>query len=118
MNTTFQIQIKTCNYDGDSPIITQEISLNDLTKFSNLAEMINKNAGKNIWNWFGKGYGLPDIWDGTRYILDTWKICKHMEKHFDYKVEDINLVKEFFIRFTPHGCDGIEWIKFFKVEEI
>ena len=51
-------------------------------------------------------------------VLDTWRLCKHMEEHFDYKVEDINLVKEFFLRFTPHGCDGIEWIKFFKVEEI
>ena len=41
-----------------------------------------------------------------------------MNEHFNYKVEDINLVKEFFLRFTPHGCDGIEWIKFFKVEEL
>jgi hypothetical protein len=41
-----------------------------------------------------------------------------MDEHFGYKVEDINLIKEFFLRFTPHGCDGIEWIKFFKVEEI
>ena len=89
-----------------------------MTKFANLAEIINNNSGKQIWNWFGKGHGLPEKWDGNRYVLDTWRLCKHMEEHFDYKVEDINLVKEFFLRFTPHGCDGIEWIKFFKVEEI
>ena len=118
MNTTFQIQIKTINWEGDSPTITKDITLNDLTKFSNLAEMINKNSGKHIWNWFGNGKGLPTTWDGHHYVLDTWRLCKHMEEHFDYKVEDVNLVKEFFLRFTPHGCDGIEWIKFFKVEEL
>ena len=118
MNTKFQIQIKTCNWNGGSPTITKEVSLNDLTKFSNFATMINKNSGGNIWNWFGKGYGLPDKWDGNHYVLDTWRICKHIEENFGYKVEDVNLVKEFFLRFTPHGCDGIEWIKFFKVEEL
>ena len=118
MNTKFQIQIKTHNYEGSSPTITKEISLNDLTKFANLAEMINKNSGKQTWNWFGKGKGLPDTWDGDKYVLDTCRLCKHMEEHFDYKVDDINLIKEFFLRFTPHGCDGIEWVKFFKVEEI
>ena len=115
MNTTFQIQIKTLNWEGGSPTITKKISLNDLTKFSNLAAMINKNSGGKTWNWFDH---LPDRWDGNRYVLDTWKLCKHMEEHFGYKVEDINLVKEFFQRFTPHGCGGIEYIKFFKVEEI
>ena len=118
MNTTFQIQIKTHNWEGGSPTITKDITLNDLTKFSNLAEMINKNSGNQIWNWFGNGKSLPTRWDGDQYVLDIWRLCKHMEDNFNYKVEDINLVKEFFLRFTPHGCDGIEWIKFFKVEEI
>ena len=118
MNIKFQIQIKTSNYVGGSPIITKEVSYNDLTKFSNLVVMINKNSGGNFWNWFGKRYGLPDKWDGNHYVLDTWRLCKHMEENFGYKVEDVNLVKEFFLRFTPNSCDGIEWIKFFKVEEI
>ena len=118
MNTTFQIQIKTINYEGGSPIITKEITLNDLTKFSNLASMINKNSGKQVWNWFGKDCGLPKTWDGHSYVIDKWLVCKYMKDNFDYEVEDINLIKEFFVRFTPHGCDGIEWIKFFKVEEI
>ena len=115
MNTTFQIQIKTRNWGASSPTITKEISLNDLTKFANLATMIDKNSGGKTWNWFNH---LPETWDGERYVLDTLALCKHMEENFDYKVEDINLVKEFFLRFTPHGCDGIEWVKFFKVEEI
>jgi len=115
MNTKFQIQIKTRNWEGGSPTITKEITLNDLIKFSNLASMINKNSGGKTWNWFNH---LPNNWDGKRYVLDTWRLCKHMDEHFGYKVEDVNLVKEFFIRFTPHGCDGIEWVKFFKVEEI
>lgn len=118
MNIKYQIQIKTSNYVGGSPIITKEISLSDLSKFSNLAEMINKNSGGNYWNWFGKGKGLPDTWDGNHYVLDTWRLYKHMEENFDYKVEDFNLIKEFYLRFTPNGCDGIEWIKFFKVEEL
>ena len=116
MNTTFQIQIKTCNWEGGSPIITKDITLNDLIKFSNLASLINKNSGKKNWNWFGNA--LPSKCDGKNYVLDKCLVCKHMEENFNYKVEDINLVKEFFLRFTPHGCDGIEWIKFFKVEEI
>lgn len=118
MNTKFQIQIKTINWEGDSPTITKEITLNDLTKFANLAEMINKNSGKQIWNWFGKGKGLPEMWDGNRYVLYTWGIGNWMKEKFDYNVEDFNLIKEFYLRFTPNGCDGIEWIKFFKVEEI
>ena len=118
MNTKFQIQIKTHNWEGGSPTITKEITLNDLTKFANLAAMINKNIGHDVWNWFGKGNGLPTVWDGNNYVLDFYRVCLHMKTNFGYEVEDINLVKEFFLRFTPNGCDGIEWIKFFKVEEI
>lgn len=118
MNTTFQIQIKIHNWEGGSHVISKEISLNDLIKFSNLASFINKNSGNKTWNWFGNGQGLPDTWDGNKFVLDTWRLCKHMEENFNYKVEDINLVKEFFLRFTPHGADSIDWVKFFKVEEI
>jgi len=118
MNTKYQIQIKTHNWEGGSPIITKDIVLNDFAKFGSLVEAINKNSGKQVWNWFGKGQGLPVTWDGKRYVLDKWKLCNVMDVNFDYKVEDINLVKEFFLRFTPHGCDGIDWIKFFKIEEI
>ena len=116
MNTTFQIQIKTHNWEGGSPTITKDITLNDLIKFSNLAEMINKNSGNQTWNWFGNA--LPSKWDGKHYVLDTWMIDIRMKEWFGYHVTDVNLIKEFFLRFTPHGCDGIEWIKFFKVEEI
>lgn len=118
MNTKFQIQIKIHNWEGCSPTITKEITLNDLCKFSNLATYINKNSGNHNWNWFGNGKGLPDKWDGSRFVLDTWRLCKHMEENFGYKVEDVNLIKEFALRFIPNGCDSIEWIKFFKVEEI
>lgn len=115
MNIKYQIQIKTNNYEGGSPIITKEISSDDLIKFANLATMINKNSGGKHWNWFK---GLPVEWDGNNYVADTISICRHMREYFNYDAEDINLVKEFYFRFTPHGCDGIEWIKFFKVEEI
>ena len=120
MNTKYQIQIKTHNWEGGSPIITKDIVLNDFAKFGSLVEAINKNAGKQVWNWFGKGLGLPDKWDGKNkeYVLDEWKIRDVMDVNFDYKVENINLIKEFYKRFTPNGCDGIEYIKVFKVEEI
>lgn len=117
MNTKFQMQIKTRNWEGNSPIVTHEISLNDLSKFATLATYINKNAGKETWNWFGNS-GLPTMWDGERYVLDTFELRHFMEKNFGYKVEDVNVVKEFYNRFTPHGWDGIEWIKFYKAEEI
>ena len=118
MNTKFQIQIKTRNWEGGSPTITKEITLNDLDKFANLAALINKNANRTTWNWFGNGKGLPDKWDGSHYVLDTLLLCKRMEEWFDYKVEDINLIKEFFLRFTPNGADHISGIKVYKVEEI
>ena len=118
MNTKFQIQIKTRNYEGGFPTITKEITLNDLCRFSNLATFINQNSGNKTWNWFGCGKGLPDKWNGEHYVLDTWMLCKHMEEWFGYKVEDVNLVKEFCLRFIPYGADGIESVKFFKVEEI
>lgn len=120
MNTTFQIQIKTHNYEGSSPTITKEILLHDLTKFSNLASVINKNSGKHVWNWFGNGKCMPDKWDQNinQFVLDTWLLSKRLDENFGYKVEDVNLVKEFCLRFIPNGCDGIEWVKFFKVEEI
>ena len=116
MNTKFQIQIKINNYKTGSHTVTKDISLNDLTKFSNLAEMINKNAGKNTWNWFGEN--LPTTWDGKKYVLDIYMLCKYMKENFNYKVEDVNLVKEFYFRFTPNGADSIDYVKFFKVEEI
>ncbi len=115
MNVKYQIQIKTHNWSGNSPVITEEISLNDLTKFSNLAAMINHNSGGKTWNWFN---GIPLEWDGHNYVTDVWRLCNHMKECFDYNVEDTNLVKEFYLRFTPNGCDGIEWIKFFKIEEL
>ena len=118
MNTTFQIQIKTINYEGGSPTITKEVTLNDIDSFKSLVKAINNNSGKQVWNWFGKDCGLPTTWDGHSYVLDKWLVCKHMKDNFGYEVEDINVVKEFFLRFTPNGCDGIEWIKFFKVEEV
>ena len=115
MNITFQIQIKTHNWEGGSPTITKDITINDLTKFATLVTAINKNIGGYTWNWFKN---LPDKWDGNRYVLDVWSLCKTMNENFGYKVEDVNLIKEFFLRFTPNGCDGIDWIKIFKVEEI
>lgn len=118
MNTKFQIQIKIYNYIGGSHVITRDISINDLMRFSTLVSFINKNAKNKTWNWFGQGKCLPDTWDGERYVLDTWRLCKHMKEIFDYNVEDINLIKEFALRFITNGCDGIEYIKFFKVEEI
>ena len=116
MNTKFQIQIQCNNYNCASGRITKEVTLHDIEKFTPLVKLINKNIGGNIWNWFGDG--LPDKWDGKRFVLDFWKLCKHFDENFNYKVEDVNLVKEFYLRFTPEGADGISDIKFFKVEEI
>ena len=118
MNTTFQIQITIHNWEGGSYTTTKSLTLNDIAKFAPLMIAINKNSGGKTWNWFGNGKGLPDKWDGERYVLDTWLLCKNMNDNFNYKVEDINLVKEFFLRFTPHGADHISKIKIFKVEEL
>lgn len=115
MNVKYQIQIKTRNWSGNSSTITEEITLNDLVKFATLAAIINNNSGGKIWNWFN---GIPVEWDGHNYVTDVFRLCNHMKEYFNYNIEDANLVKEFYLRFTPNGCDGIECIKFFKVEEI
>ena len=118
MNTKFQIQIKTWNYDGPSQNIIEEITISDLNQFSDLVKAINNNSGKQIWNWFKNG--LPETWNGQHYVFDQYKLDIRMQEYFGYHVtnNNVNIVKEFYRRFTPFGCDGIEWIKFFKVEEI
>ena len=114
MNTKFQIQIRT-HKSYSTITTTTEITLNDLGKFANLASIINKNSDNKTCNWFNK---LPNKWNGKRFVLDTWMIDIKMKEWFGYHVTDFNLIEEFFDRFTPEGCDNIEWIKFFKVEEI
>ena len=121
MNTKFQIQIKVHNWEGGSHTTTKDITLNDIARFSPLMIAINKNSGNKTWNWFGKDRGLPDKWDGTRFILDEYSLIKTMDENFGWKINDCmdtNLVKEFFLRFTPQGVDHISKIKIFKVEEI
>ena len=119
--TTFQIQVTVYNYEGGRNTLTYEISLMDLNKFTDLAKAININSSGEKWNWFGKGEGLPKKWNGNQYVLDEWMLHTKMINWFDWKMDnhnDVNLVKEFFLRFTPDGADSIENIKFFKVEEI
>lgn len=115
MNTKFQIQIKISNWEGGSPTITKDITLNDIAKFKELIKSINKYSSKKNWNWFDH---LPTKWDGKSYVLDTWMLCRHMKDKFNYDVDDINLVKEFYLRFTPNGAGHIDNIKLFKVEEV
>lgn len=120
MNTKFQIQIKVRNWESGSRTITHEISSNDITRFTPLIIAINKNSGNKTWNWFGCK-GLPDKWDGTKFILDEYTLIRMMNDNFGWKINDcmdINFIKEFFLRFTPQGADYIGDIKIFKVEEI
>ena len=120
MNTSFQIQIAVHNWEGGNHVISKEISLNDIGRFTALISAIN-NSGKKTWNWFGKDKGLPEKWDGKRFVLDEYSLIKIMNENFGWKINDCmdtNLVKEFFLRFTPNGADHISNIKIFKVEEI
>lgn len=121
MNAKFQIQITVHNWNGGTSTISKDFSLIDLNRFTALMVAINNNSGNKTWNWFGNGKGLPDKWDGARYILDEYSLIKTMNDNFGWKINDamdINLIKEFFLRFTPHGTDHISNIKVFKVEEI
>ena len=116
MEVKYQLQIRVVNYDNYNHTYNKEVTLKDVTKFANLLAIIKKNIDKTNWNWFSNG--LPDKWDGNRFVLDTWMLKTKMKENFDYDIEDINLVKEFFLRFTPNGGDRIDNIKLFKVEEI
>ena len=116
----YQLQIKTHNWEGNSPIITKEISLEEIERYKEFIKAINANSGinsfsSNLWNWFNN---IPSKWDGNKYVPDVWKICGHIKEKFEYTVTDVNLIIDFFNKFTPNGCDGISNIKIFKVEEI
>ena len=121
MNTKFQIQITVNNLNGGISTISKDFYLRDISRFTALVNAINNNSGKNTFNWFGNGKGLPVKFNGTNYTLDKYSLIKIMNDNFGLKInsdDDINIVKEFFLRFTPYGADHILNIKIFKIEEI
>ena len=121
MNTKFQIQITVHNLNGGTSTISKDFYLRDISRFTDLMSAINNNSGKNMFNWFGNGKGLPVKLNGSTYTLDKYTLIKIMNDNFGWKInsdDDINLVKEFFLRFTPYGADHISNIKIFKIEEL
>lgn len=121
MNTKFQIQITVNNWDGGTSTISKDFYLRDISRFTALIGAINNNSGKNAFNWFGNGKGLPVKFNGANYTLDKYTLIKIMNDNFGWIInsdDDINLVKEFFLRFTPYGADHILNIKIFKIEEL
>ena len=121
MNTKFQIQITVNNLNGGISTISKDFYLRDISRFTALIGAINNNSGKNMFNWFGNGKGLPVKFNGANYTLDKYTLIKIMNDNFGLKInsdDDINLVKEFFLRFTPYGADHILNIKIFKIEEL
>lgn len=121
MNTKFQIQITVNNWDGGTSTISKDFYSRDISRFTDLMSAINNNSGKNTFNWFGNGKGLPVKFNGSTYTLDKYTLIKIMNDNFGWKInsdDDINLVKEFFLRFTPYGADHILNIKIFKIEEL
>lgn len=121
MNTKFQIQITVNNLNGGISTISKDFYLRDISRFTALIVAINNNSGKNAFNWFGNGKGLPVKFNGVNYTLDKYSLIKIMNDNFGWKInsdDDINLVKEFFLRFTPYGADHILNIKIFKIEEL
>lgn len=121
MNTKFQIQITVNNWDGGTSTISKDFYSRDISRFTALIGTINNNSGKNTFNWFGNGKGLPVKLNGSTYTLDKYTLIKIMNDNFGWTInsdDDINLVKEFFLRFTPYGADHISNIKIFKIEEL
>lgn len=121
MNTKFQIQITVNNLNGGISTISKDFYLRDISRFTALINTINNNSGKNTFNWFGNGKGLPVKFNGANYTLDKYSLIKIMNDNFGLKInsdDDINIVKEFFLRFTPYGADHILNIKIFKIEEL
>ena len=121
MNTKFQIQITVNNWNGGISTISKDFYSRDISRFTALIGTINNNSGNNAFNWFGNGKGLPVKFNGANYTLDKYTLIKIMNDNFGLKInsdDDINLVKEFFLRFTPYGADHISNIKIFKIEEL
>ena len=121
MNTKFQIQITVHNLNSGTSTISKDFYSRDISRFTALISTINDNCGKNAFNWFGNGKGLPAKFNGATYTLDKYTLIKIMNDNFGWKInsdDDINLVKEFFLRFTPYGADHILNIKIFKIEEL
>jgi len=121
----FIIEIAVENYDGEQYVYAKDFTLNDLVKFAGLIELMKKNIDHTTWNWFN---GLPEIWDGNRYVLDINKLELDFESNWGFKYADTctdnsfgestNFIKEFYLRFTPSGADRINDIKVYKVTEI
>ena len=121
MNTKFQIQITVNNLNGGTSTISKDFYSRDISRFTALITSINNNSGKNTCNWFWNVKGLPVKFNGANYTLDKYTLIKIMNDNFGLKInsdDDINLVKEFFLRFTPYGADHISNIKIFKIEEL
>ena len=99
MKTKYQLQIHIHNWEGGNHVVTQEITRDDIAKFTPLIIAINQNKGNKNWNWFGNK-GLPDKWDGKDFVLDITQLVTMMKENFDwnmYDYDDVNLVKEFFL---------------------
>ena len=110
----YQIQIRTHNYNKESNIISKNITLDEIQKYTELIKIINKNANNVIWNWWN---GLPELWSGSDYIVNIFSINEKFKENFGVEY-DVNIIIDFYNKFTPNGTDDIYWIKIFKVEEI
>ena len=124
MATSFRLEIVTHNYETGEKIYVDNISANDLKKFSKFLAMLKKNLNHDQWNWFDI---LPTTWNGTRYELDTYLLKMKFREKFGFDFEEyledsfggpINAFKEFYHRFTPDGADAITGIHLYEVKEI
>ena len=96
MNTKFQIQLTVNNLNGGTSTISKDFYLRDISRFTALINTINNNSGKNTFNWFGNGKGLPVKFNGANYTLDKYSLIKIMNDNFGLKInsdDDINIVK-------------------------
>ena len=110
----FQIQISVHNYNKDSNVISSDITLDEIQKYTELIKIINNNSSKTTWNWWS---GLPELWTGGDYELDLNRIKNEFIERFDVECNP-KFIIDFYNKFTPFGADGIYCIKIFKVEEI
>ena len=110
----FQIQISVHNYNKDSNVISSDITLDEIQKYTELIKIINNNSSKTTWNWWMR---LPMIWNGEICGPDLYNIKFDFKVHFGIEYDE-NIIIDFYNKFTPFGADGIYWIKIFKIEEI
>lgn len=107
-----QLQITGINYSNGNVNYDTNTSVEELVKYRDIIEKIYKNVNHTNWNWFDT---MPTKWNGEDFVIDKRKLSNDFLGKFGEEANATDII-EFYMRFTPYGCDRISNIKIASVE--